>query len=322
MKVRVDMKLSTRQWFLTLLLVTSSFLRVELVSAQADPVSEVIHLVNELRISNRLPAYTVDAALMSAAQAQASWSAANNHIGHDGPGGSTPNDRAQAAGYGGGELSFATENAGHGTIGYHTPSLVVTMWQSDWGHLNAMISPDYEHIGVGYAEAGGYSWYVMMVGWVGEKAGPSAVDPQWLSENSVPLSPFILSEPDAQGAIYHEVQPGQTAWTIAAYYDVDLSELLALNGLTQESVLHSGDRLLVRPPDSLPVSANSESATQTAAPQPEHATIEAAPTTTPSVTSEIPGVSTKVPLFIIIGSGLILLAIVGLFRSRIHRDGV
>ena len=192
-----------RNWLISLLVISCCLLRASIATAQGDPVSEVIYLVNELRLSYGLPAYKVDAALMSAAQAQASWSAANNHIGHDGPGGSSPDDRAHAAGYGGGEHSFAIENAAHGTIDYYnTPDLVVTMWQSDWGHLNAMISPAYEHIGVGYAEAGGYSWYVMMVGWVGSKAGSGETNPP-VSEYSVPLSPFILSEPDEQGA-HHE----------------------------------------------------------------------------------------------------------------------
>ena len=66
--------------------------------AQSNPVDEVILLVNSVRISYGLPAYQVDYALMAAAQAQATWSAANNHIGHDGPGGSSPVDRAIAAG--------------------------------------------------------------------------------------------------------------------------------------------------------------------------------------------------------------------------------
>jgi LysM repeat protein len=298
-------------------------LRASIATAQRDPVNEVITLVNELRLSNGLPAYEVDAALMSAAQAQASWSAANNHIGHDGPGGSSPDDRAQAAGYGGGEASFATENTAHGTIdSYNTPDLVVTMWQSDWGHLNALISPEYEHIGVGYAEADGYSWYVMMVGWVGGKAGSGAVNPQGLSENPVPISPFILSEPDEDGAIYHEVQRGQTAWTIAAYYEVALTELLALNGLTETSILHPGDRLLVHPPESPPVPPTSESGTAIATEQPTvvRPTPDITPTIPAPVVSALPGRSTEIPIFVIVGLGLVLLAVMGLIRAWVNRD--
>ena len=219
------------------------------VQAQADPGSEIIRLVNELRASHGVPPYQVDPILMSVAQAQASWSAANNHIGHDGPGGSSPNDRAQAAGYGGGSRSFATENVAHGTASLNTPDLVFSMWQMDWGHLNAMISADYEHIGVGYAEAGDYSWYVMMVGWVDEGSPSMYTAEPGLSEESLVYIPFVVSEPDKNGAIYHEVQAGQTAWTIAANYEIGLAELLALNNLTENSILQPGDVLLIRPPE-------------------------------------------------------------------------
>lgn len=217
--------------------------------AQGDPVSEVIQRVNALRISYGLPPYEVDSALMSAAQAQASWSAANNHIGHDGPGGSTPNERALAAGYGGGVYAFAIENAAHGTIEYNTPELVVTMWQSDWAHLNAMISPDYEHIGVGYAEENGDSWYVLMAGYVGSKgtgvASGSAEAP--VGENP-PSASFVLSTPDASGGVMHEVTEGQSAWMIASYYGIDLASLLTQNDLTTDSILHPGDFLIIYPP--------------------------------------------------------------------------
>jgi LysM repeat protein len=310
-----------RAWLIGLLLCTWTLTGEAAAWAQSDPVYDVIRLVNELRISRGLPAYEVHPILMSVAQAQASWSAANNHIGHDGPGGSSPNDRAQAAGYGGGERSFATENAAHGTASYNTPDLVVSMWQSDWGHLNAMISPDYEHIGVGYAEAGGYSWYVMMVGWVGDKGGSTDAQPLESPEETLPLSPFILSEPDEDGAIYHEVQPGQSAWTIAAHYDVELAELLALNDLSEDSILHPGDVLLVRPPTSTAGSPTPLSATPVAQRQPTAVDPTPQPSPTamdPSVT-DTPPRSTAIPTAAVItlGIGLIVgLALIRVLSSR------
>ena len=206
--------LFNRRRFIICILLILCVLFTHLVAlAQSDPASEVIQLVNALRVSYGVPAYQIDNVLMNVAQAQASWSAANNHIGHDGPGGTSPNDRAQAAGYGGGLKSFAIENAAHGTASLNTPQLVVRMWQGDWGHLNAMISPDYQHIGVGYAEANGYSWYVMMVGWVADGPAPNPTQEVAVAE---PASiPFVLSQTDENGAIYHEVQAGQSAWTIA-----------------------------------------------------------------------------------------------------------
>jgi len=292
-----------------------------IAQAQSDSASEVIQLVNELRASNGLPAYQVDAVLMGVAQAQASWSAANNYIGHTGPDGSSPNDRAQAAGYGGGESSFATENAAHGTASINTPELVVTMWQSDWGHLNAMISPNYEHIGVGYAEAGGYSWYVMMVGWIAGDSNSGDTHSQETSEGSVPYNPFILSEPDANGAIYHEVQPGQAAWTIAAHYEVDLAELLVLNNLTEKPILHPGDILLVRPPESPTSTPSSDPATEIAL---ETSIVvrpipSISPTPTSSMVTETSPQSWMIPISLVLGSGIALLAVIALVRAWIAR---
>jgi len=229
--------------FLCLLLDSS------LAQAQVDPVNELIQRVNALRAAYGVPEYQVDYALMFAAQTQAEWGLENNHFGHDGPGGSTPDDRAKAAGYGDGEDSFTIENVAAGTASLNTPELVVTMWQGDRGHLNAMISPDYEHIGAGFAEADGFSYYVMMVGWVGTKASSEQSQDQEIPQINPSSSSFMISEPDQSGAIYHEVQPGQTAWTIAAQYGVELAELLELNNLTEDSILHPGDVLMIRPPD-------------------------------------------------------------------------
>jgi len=261
---------------------------------------------------------------MSVPQAQAGWSAANDHIGHDGPGGSSPNERAQAAGYGGGSRSFATENVAYGTASINTPEFVVSMWQSDWGHLNAMISPDYEHIGGGFAEANGYSWYVMMVGWVADDSYTGDSNLQETPKVSMPYVPFIFSEPDENGAIYHEVQPGQTAWTIAAYYEVDLAELLALNHLTENSILHPGDILLVRSPATPTSMLPSPLATEVALPKP---TIlaqisDVSPTPTYSAISQDTHRSSIIPLLLIFGGGIIVLVgftLPRIFKARVQR---
>lgn len=307
------------RWLICIIASIFIILGIHIVHAQSNPSSELIQLVNQLRTSNGLPVYQIDAVLMSVAQAQADWSAENNHIGHDGPGGSSPNDRAQAAGYGGGEQSYATENVAHGTASIHTPTLVVTMWQSDWGHLNAMISPKYEHIGVGFAEAGGYSWYVMMVGWIGSPAGSDESDSQDTLEGNAPYIHFVLSEPDETGAIYHEVQSGQTAWTIAAYYEVDLAELLALNQLTEDTILHPGDIIIVRPPDSITPSVSIDQSTEIAIETPMAVTPlpSMSPTLKNSNLAESSPRSILSPIILIIVFVLVLLAGLMLVRNRL-----
>lgn len=214
--------------------------------AQSDFRTQVAERVNALRASYGLPAYDVDPVLMQVAQAQAEWSAANNYIGHDGPGGSSPDDRAQAAGYGGGKRSFATENAANAT-GSMEVDWVMNGWQGSSVHLDAMISSRYEDMGVGYAEGSGYSWAVLMVGWVDESStAPTRQPTAVLGMRSTAL-------PD--GSIQHVVQSGETAWSIAALYGVPLAELLALNQLTESSLLLPGEVLTVQ-----------QAAVQTAAP--------------------------------------------------------
>ena len=225
---------------------------IDKIKAQGDPASEVIQLVNQLRASYGQAAYQVDPILMSVAQAHASWQAANNISSHLGPDGKNPDERAKAAGYGAGYQAFVTENVGSGTLELHTPELVVTMWQGDFGHLNAMISAEYEDIGVGYAEGFGMSWFVMNVGWVdeGTSASPTEID-QPIQEqppaiNSNP-SGFVVSTPDENGGISHKVQEGQALWTIAVNYDIPLDELLRINNLTENSFIYPGDLLIIRP---------------------------------------------------------------------------
>ena len=308
---------------LSFFICACSLLDTSFAQAQGDPASELIWLVNQLRTSYGAPPYEVDPILMSVAQAQASWSAANNHIGHDGPGGSTPNERAQAAGYGGGLRSFATENAAHGTIGYHTPQLVVTMMQTDWGHLNAMISPEYEHIGVGYAEAGDYSWYVMMVGWVDDGSYPDGIPSGEAPEPAAPYVPFVLSEPDETGAIYHEVQPGQTAWTIAAHYEVDLAQLLALNNLTKDSILHPGDTLLIHQPETPTSMPPAPSPTEASLETPTTPTLISSTTPTPtrSSASETSPHSRLTPLILIACLCIALFVAIAIVRTSAARPG-
>ncbi len=274
-----------RRFLIPILLLFCFTLNRPSARAQGDPVSEIIWRVNALRAAYGVPAYQVDPALMAASQAQAAWSAANNHFGHDGPGGSTPLDRALAAGYGGGEVVFAIENVAYGTISLNTPELVVTMWQGDWGHLNAMISPDYEHIGVGYAEGEEFNWYVMMVGWVGEKASAGDAEALETPLNGSAWVPFSISTPGEDGAIYHEVQPGQAAWTIAVKYGIPLADLLALNDLTEDSWLHPGDILLIQPPD--PPTDTLTPPPATRSPKPTATLTQSSATPRPSVDAQL-----------------------------------
>jgi LysM repeat protein len=202
------------------------------------------------------------------------------------------------------------------------------MWQGDSVHLNAMISSNYEDIGVGYAEANGNAWYILMAGWVADGA-PAAAASQAATQAPavVPAAPVTLSEPGPDGAIYHEVQSGQAAWTIAARYGLTLEELFALNSLTENSVIHPGDQLLVRaantptPTETMRPSATTPAPTETPAPTfTAAAPLEVAAVTTPMATvatdetndvSQAPSPGLPImPAALLIAAGLALLLLV------------
>lgn len=62
-----------------------------------------------------------------------------------------------------------------------------------------------------------------------------------------PRGMVMLSAPDADGRIVHEVQPYQTLITIAAAYNVTMERILALNGLQADWPLQIGQKLLISP---------------------------------------------------------------------------
>jgi len=88
-------------------------------SAQARPTNsayDVIAAVNQLRAANGLPPYQVNGSLMAAAQSHSEYMAANGIVSHTGSGGSRPRDRAIAAGYGGGNQVYVSENIAGGKL--------------------------------------------------------------------------------------------------------------------------------------------------------------------------------------------------------------
>ena len=67
------------------------------------------------------------------------------------------------------------------------------------------------------------------------------------AEPTLPFFPsvWVSPTPDATGAIIVLVQPGESLWVIAARAGLSLPELLALNGLTEQSIINPGDALII-----------------------------------------------------------------------------
>ena len=265
-------------------------------SAQSGDAWQLIAEVNALRAAYGLPPYEVNNALMSAAQKQSDYQASIGTWTHTGPGGTRPHDRAVAAGYGGGAQVFVSENVAMG-INLSTSRTVNEMWQ-DAIHLETMISPRYTHIGAGVGQADGWVYYTIVVGYIAGSAGsgtsPEEQSPPSGTETSatqlptvVPVEPIAIATPGADGSIQHVVQWGQFLENIAEAYEMELSDLLSLNGLTDQAIIYPGDKLLIRagstsPPDEIRLSAPTREPEDTHAPT-ETATLKPAVNTTTPV---------------------------------------
>ena len=253
-----------------------------------DPASQLLAYVNQVRAEVGLPACRVDGALTAAAQAHTIWRAQTGIISHTGAGGSSPRDRAIAAGYGGGASVDVAENIVEG--GRMTPEAAIRWWRNSPTHYNTMTSSHYTDCGIGYhITEDGYRRYTLVVGRIGSRpAQPQAGAPA--QPAGPPPTPAILpvqvAEARPDGAIVHQVQRGQALWTIAVVYKVDLGELLALNGLEEGAYIHPGDEIIIRPPDTPTPTPTFTPLPPTPTPTPVTPTVT--PTATPITPTPVP----------------------------------
>jgi hypothetical protein len=207
-----------------------------------DEASGLLGLVNSLRTSRGLSAYTLNGTLSAAAQSQAQWMVETGNIAHSRPDGSTPRSRAQAAGY---TSTFVSENIYGGTNA--SVDAAWNFWINSSIHFAGLTSPNYQEIGIGVAHGAWGSTYVLVFGSPG---GPPPLPPQAARSSGAPQQPSFVVGLDAHGNIMHEVQPGDTLGDIALIYGYtwdDIPYMLQLNGLTNPRDLEIGSILLVPP---------------------------------------------------------------------------
>jgi uncharacterized protein YkwD len=115
----------------------------------------LLRLVNEERIKNHLPAVLVHPALQKSAQTFAEQMIREGFFGHISPSGETLRDRMHRSGYYEdpqfiacrcAEKFLLGENL---AIGQKTPAEVMESWMESSLHRSAILSPDFEHIGIG-----------------------------------------------------------------------------------------------------------------------------------------------------------------------------
>lgn len=161
-------------------------------------------------------------------------------------------DRAVAAGYGAGSKVYVTENIYGGMN--TSVSQAVAWWIGDGGwHYEGVMSTTYVDIGAGVASSGGTVYYTLDAGWIASGVAPDAGGSAAnnasaaIITKAAAVKPFLLATAASDGSVIHLVEKGQTLWTIAAQYNISLTELLALNNLTQNSFVFPGNKIIVRP---------------------------------------------------------------------------
>lgn len=259
-----------------------------MANQQITSTSQMVAVVNSLRLSYGLPPLAEHPILNQTAQSQADYMAATGNVTHARPGGITYTQQLLSLGFPlAGDLSlggFRAENILQSS-GYLYWDGVPPGWQ-DSAHMNTMLSQNFTHIGAGISQgADGIFYYAVdtaavtgsgqmqttannILTAVPEGASESA----GISQFMVPVS---VNTALPSGDVIHTVQYGQSLWSIAIEYGTTIKNIQALNNLGEDLVVYQGQALLVV-----------KSATQPAAPAIVESTATVQPTQTamPTVT--------------------------------------
>jgi len=238
-------------WILLIAFGVGALLRPEAVrAAPSNQVSayELIIAMNTLRVSNGLPALIEDPIVNAVAQSTAQIMAANNMSWHIGD----VRGRLAGAGYGAGGTVWATENFAVGGGGTGIDQIMAT-W-ADPDHMRPAVEPAYCNVGAGVATASnGRTYYILQAAYVsGRECGSSSPSSGGTpGSGTVPnpvaqlIIPVQIATPDADGAVFHVVQSGQSFWSIAIAYQITINDLETWNNLSRDTPLQSGQRLLI-----------------------------------------------------------------------------
>jgi LysM repeat protein len=243
-------------WFMLAVFGMGAFYHPQPVQAdesQPAPLSQVsafelILAMNTLRVSYGLPALIEDPIVNAVAQSTAEIMAANNMSWHIGD----VRGRIAAAGYGGGGTVWATENFAVSSGGMGIDEIMAA-W-ADPDHMRPAVNPAYCHVGAGVAQAAnGRIYYILQAAYVsGQQCGSPSAPPDGAAQpGAVPnpvsqiIIPVKIATPDAEGKVFHEVQAGQSFWSIAIAYQITIRDIEVWNNLSRNVPLQAGQRLFI-----------------------------------------------------------------------------
>ncbi len=261
-----------RKTSLLLAVIFLGLLSARQVSAQdetpqppAPTPAQVIEAINNLRMSHGIAPLGVHPVLMQVGQMEAEG-IAGGMAGHWRPNGLTLGQWLMSLGYPlSGDLSldgYRSENWGFA----QSAEDAVAMWLGDDIHTNTMLSLERSDIGVGIAYSTENESYVIVVetalqtksGLPQEEASifltgipqtqvAYAAMSTLAAENGLlpqGMAPVAIATALPDGMVYHEVQYGQSLWSLAIAYGATIKQIQQLNGLADTTV-QPGQRLLI-----------------------------------------------------------------------------
>lgn len=241
-------------WFLLLVLAMGAFDRPPTVQAapfKQASAYELILAMNTLRVSYGLPPLIEDPIVNAVAQSTAATMAANNMSWHIGD----VRGRIAAAGYGGGGTVWATENFAVSSGGMGIDEIMAA-W-ADPDHMRPAVTPAYCHVGAGAAQTSdGRIYYILQAAYVSGQecgssspSGPGGVPQPGAAPIPNPVSQLIIpvkiATPDPEGKVFHEVQAGQSFWSIAIAYQITIRDIEVWNNTSRDTPLKPGQRLFI-----------------------------------------------------------------------------
>jgi len=230
----------------------------------APSPADVINAVNNLRLFNGLNALAVHPVLMDVAAEQASALAGTGGaVGHERPCGISLGQYLLMKGFPlWGDLSldgYRSENwVAAGTI-----EEIMAFWSSDAEHSNTMLSPNRSDIGAAVAvsdqiyvvletalqtrtgrqQSTAYDILTGIPATQAACAGASTINADGsVSQYSIPVA---VSTARLDGDVVHEVQYGQTLWSIAIQYGTTIEQIKRYNNLTTDAIA-PGWKLLIQ----------------------------------------------------------------------------
>jgi uncharacterized protein (TIGR03437 family) len=199
---------------------------------------QVLTLVNQERASAGLGALRMQSQLQASADRYCQYMATANFFAHEGPDGSTPKSRQEAAGYSGAVVWGENIAAGQ-----PDPQSVMTAWMNSPGHRANILFPGFTEIGIGIYQAQGTRYGVSWAQEFGSRPGGGGASTGGGSTAPPPpiTTPTLNAVSPSQGA------PGDTISLSGARFGSTAGSV-SFSGVMAQILAWSDQQIQVRVP--------------------------------------------------------------------------